>query len=94
MAVFAAIAFTSFLLEDDYFVTFYERLGHFAYYFGSFNGRSANFNVTVGIKEEHAVKFYCVARFFVLAEKVNIQELAGFCLELLSLDFYNSVHFI
>ena len=73
MAVFAAIAFTSFLLEDDYFVTFYERGCHFANYFCTFYGRCAYLNGTVGVYEENAVKLYCVTFFLVIAEIVNIQ---------------------
>ncbi len=58
MSVKTAIAFASFLLEDKYLVTLYERLSHFANNLCSFNGRSANFNVTVGFAEENAVKLY------------------------------------
>lgn len=58
MTVFAAIAFTSFLLEDDNFVTFHEGTFYLANYFCSFNGRSAYLNGTVGIHEQYTIKFY------------------------------------
>ncbi len=93
MAVFAAIAFATFLLENDHFVTFFEVLEHLAYYFGAFEYGGTYFNCfVVGLSEENTVKFYSVAFFSSFAEIVNIQELAGFSLELLSLNFYDCVH--
>ena len=92
MAVFAAIAFAALLLEDDYLIALHEGNGYFAYYLYSFNGRSTDLNVTVGVYEENAVKLYGLTLFLVIAEIVNIQELAGLSLELLSLNFYNCVH--
>lgn len=94
MTVFAAIAFATFLLENDDFFTFYEGSGYLANNFSSFNGGSADFDITVGVCEENAVKFNRIAFFDGIAEIVYIQELAGFGLELLSLDFYDSVHLI
>lgn len=94
MAVFAAIAFATFLFEDDDFVAFDEGSCNFANNFSSFDGRSADFNGTVGVREKHAVKLDRVAFLNILAEIVNIQELTGFGLELLSLNFYDNVHFI
>lgn len=92
MAVLAAIALATFLLEDDYFVALDECLGYFTYYFGSFDGRSAYLNGTVGVYEEDTLKLYGLALFLLVAEIMYIQELALFGLELLSLDFYNCVH--
>ena len=92
MTVFATIAFAAFLLEHDYLVALHEGFSNFTYYFCSFNGRSADFNGTVGIYEKHAVKLYCVALLNV-AEMMNIQEAVLFCLELLALNFYDNVHY-
>ena len=92
MTVFATIAFAAFLLENDDFVSLHQRGCNLAYYFCSFNGGSADFHVTVGVSEENAVENNLFAFFDSFAEIVNIQELAGFSLELLSLDFYDSVH--
>ena len=89
-----AIAFAAFFLENDYFVTFYEGTFNLANYFCSFNGRSAYFNGTVGINKENIVEINLIAFFHVLAEILDIQEFSGFCLELLSFNFYNSVHFL
>ena len=58
MTVQAAIAFTSFLLEDDDVFTFNQWFSYFANHFCTFNGRSTDFYVTVGIDEKHLCKFY------------------------------------
>ncbi len=92
MSVFAAVVVTTFLLENDNFITFYEGTFNLANYFCTFYGRCANLYGTVGVDQENAVKLYGLTLFFLLAEIVNIQELAGFSLELLSLNFYDSVH--
>ena len=94
MAVFTTIAFATLLLEDDHFITFHEGTFHLANYFCSFYGRSAYFNGTVGVNEEYAVELHYIAFFLLVAEIVYIQELAGFCLKLLSLDFYNYKHLL
>ena len=92
MAVETTIAFATFFLENEYFVTFYEGFLDLANYFCSFDGRSADFNGTVGISEENTVKLYCVAFFYLLAEIMNIQEFVFFSFKLLSLNFYDNVH--
>ncbi len=92
MTVFAAIAFATLLLEYDNLIALHEGNGYFAYNLYSFNGRSTDLYVTVGVYEENAVKLYGLTLFLVVAEIVYIQELTGLSLELLSLDFYNCVH--
>ena len=92
MAVETTVVVAAFLLEDYYFVAFYEGTFYLANYFGSLYGGSAYLNGTVGVYEKNAVENYFLAFFFLVAEIVYIQELSGFCLELLSLDFYNCVH--
>ena len=94
MAVFTTIAFATLLLEDDHFITFHEGTLYLANNFCSFNGRSAYFNGTVGVNEEYAIKLYSVALFLLVAEIVNVQELSGLGLELLSLNFYNYKHLL
>ena len=86
------IAFAAFLLENDHLVTLYKGSEYFTHYFCAFYGGGAYLNVTIGISEENAVKLNLVTFFNGFAEIMNIQELLGFCLELLSLDFYNCVH--
>lgn len=92
MAVFAAIAFATFFLEHDHLVALYEGNGYFAYNFGTLYGGSAYLHFTVCVNEEYTVKLYGLTFLLVVAEIVNIQELTGLSLELLSLDFYNCVH--
>ena len=94
MTVFTTIAFAAFLLKHDYLVTFYERSKNFAYYFCTFYGRSAHLYSAVGFREKNAVEFNLVTFLGLFAEIMNIQELLGLCLELLSLNFYNCVHLL
>ncbi len=92
MTVLTTIAFAAFLLEDDNLVTFYEGKGYFTYYLGAFYGGSAYLNISIIVGEENLVEFNHVTFFDIVAEEMNVQELAGFCLELLSLNVYNCVH--
>lgn len=94
MTVFAAIAFATFLLENDHFLTLYERLKHLAIYFCPFNGRDTDLNVAVGIKKKHFVECDGIALLHVVAEMVDIEEFPFLCFELLSFDFYDSVHLL
>ena len=94
MAVFAAIAIATFLLENDHFVTFHEGTFYLANYFCSFYGGSAYLHCAVSVNQENAVKLYGLTLLLLVAEVVNIQELALFSLELLSLNFYDYVHLL
>ena len=94
MAVETAITFAAFFLENDNFFTFHEGTFHLANNFCSFHGGSSDFHGTIGIDEEDAVEFDCVAFVNFFAEIVDIQILAGFGFELLSLDFYDYVHLL
>ena len=92
MAVLTTIALAALLLEDDYLVALHEVLQDLANYFCAIDGGSAHLDSTVGFSEEHTVKFDGAAFFGAFAEIVNIQELVGLSLELLSLDFYDCIH--
>ncbi len=92
MAVFATVTFATFFLENDHFVSLYERSEHFTYNFCAVYCRGAYLNVTFGFSEENTVEFNFVSFFNGFAQIMNIQELLGFCLELLSLNFYDCVH--
>ena len=92
MAVFTAIAFATFLFENDYFVAFHEGFDYLAGYFGAFYSRCAYSYIAVSVYEEHFVKADSLALLNLVAEMVYIQILAFFGFELLSFDFYNSVH--
>ncbi len=92
MTVFATIAFTTFLLENNHFVTLHERNKHLADNLRAVYCRSADLYRTLRLAEKNTVKLYLVTLFGILTKIVNIQELLRLCLELLSLDFYNCVH--
>ena len=93
MAILHTVTFAAFFLENDHFVTFHEGFCYFAYYLCTFHGRSTDLNVTVGICKKYTVKLYSLARFYLFAEIMYIQELTFFSFKLLSLDFYNYKHF-
>lgn len=92
MTVETAIAFATFLLENDNVFTFHEGSLYLANNLCTFDGRCANLNGTVGIHEQDAVELYRVAFLVIVAEVVDIQLLAGLDTELLSLNLYNCVH--
>ena len=93
MAVFAAIAFATFLLEHDYFVAFHESSSNFAYYFSAFDGGSTHSYSAVIVDQQNAVEFHGVTFLVVFTEEVNIQEAVLFSFELLTLNFYDNVHY-
>lgn len=93
MTVLATVIVTTFLLEDDNLIALHEGTFHLANYFCPFHGGRAYLNGTVGVNEEDFVKLYGLTLFLLVAEIVDIQEFTGLGLELLSLDFYDSVHF-
>ena len=92
MTVLATVVVATFLLKDDNLIALYEGTFYLANYFCPFYGGRANLYGTVGVNEEDLVEFYSLALFLLVAKIVNIQKFAGFGLELLSLDFYDSVH--
>ena len=93
MAVEAAIAFATFLLEDDHLVALYEGKENFACYLCAFYGRHTDSHVAVGVKKKDFVEDYSLAFLYFIAEMVHIQILAFFGFELLTFDFYDCVHF-
>ncbi len=92
MTVFTTVALAALLLEDDHFLALDEVFENLTYYFGTIDGGSTHLHSTIGFSEEHAVKFHSAAFLSSFAEIVNIQELVGLSLELLSLNFYDCIH--
>ena len=92
MAVQTAIAFATTFLENDHVFTLHEGSLHLANYLCAFNGRRANCNGTVGVNKKNLAKLNRVTGLFLFTEIVDVQFLAGFGFELLSLNVYNSVH--
>lgn len=83
------ITFSSFLLEDDDTFAF-EMRENFANDLCTFYGGSTNFYGSVVVDQQYFVKLDSSTLLSV--QTVNIESLAGFGFELLSLDFYNYVH--
>ncbi len=94
MAVETTVTFAALLLEDEHLVALHEGEEHFTFYFRAFHGRRTDLNVAVGVQKKYFVEAYGIAFLHVVAEMVDIQELALFGLELLSFDFYDCVHFL
>ena len=84
MAVFAAIAFATFLLEYDYFVAFHEGSSDFAHYLSAFDGGSTDSNSAIIVDQQNAVEFHGVTFLVVCTEEVNVQEAVLFSFELLT----------
>lgn len=83
------ITFSSFLLEDDDTFAF-EMREDFANDLCTFYGGSTHFYGSVVVNQQYFVKLDSSTLLSV--QTVNIESLAGFGFELLSLDFYNYVH--
>ncbi len=94
MTVFTTIAFTTFFLENNHLLTLYKGNEHFTIHFCTFNGRSTDFNVAVGLNKKHLVESDSVTFFHFFAEMMDIKVLTFFSLKLLSFDFYDSVHLL
>lgn len=91
MAVFAAIALATLLLEDNHFVTLYERLFNLTYNFSALYQGCAYFYLSIYVAQQHAVKLHLCA-FFSVFDVLDIQIAVFLCLELLSLDLNDYVH--
>ncbi len=92
MTVLLAIVFAALHLENNDLVAFNQRFHNFHYYFCSFYGRCSYGNGTFVVNEKHFLKFYGLA-FLNLFQVVYEKFLTGFSLKLLTVDFYNCVHF-
>lgn len=80
-------------LEDDYLVAFYERSYYLSYYLGTLNSRCTYCDCSVVVNQQNLVKLNSLA-FFRILDVVNEELLALLSLELLTVNFYNCVHFI
>ncbi len=86
-----SIAFSSFLVENQYLVVLQVRK-NFGFYLGTFDARSTNVHFAIVVDEQYFVKFN--HRTLFCFQAMYIQFLACFCLELLSRNFYNCIHVI
>ena len=92
MTVQFSVTFSSLLVEYQYFITFNQVRSNFAYHFCTFYGRSTYSYVTVVVYQQNFVKFNSCTVFSIL-NVVNKQFLAFFSFKLLTVNFYNYVHF-
>lgn len=91
MTVQFTIPFSSFLVENQYLVTFYQRRQYFAYHFGPFYRGSTYFHFATVVYQQYFFKLNNSATLCAL-DVMNEQFLSFFYLELLSINFYNYVH--
>lgn len=92
MTVQFSVTFSSLFVEYQYFVTFYQVRSNFAYHFCTFYSRSTYSNSTVVVNQQNFVKFNSCTVFSIL-DVVNKQLFAFFSFKLLTVNFYNYVHF-
>ena len=88
-----AIAFATFFVENEHFVALNEGINHFAYYFSTGYGRSTYGNLAVVVDQQHFLKFNSLTAFG-LGHVVDEELLAFLCLELLTVNLYDCVHYI
>ncbi len=93
MAVLFAIALAALLLEHDHLLTLYERVQHFYYNFRTFYGGCAYRDSALIVCKEHFVILNSLA-FLGIFDAVHEEFHALLDLELLTVNFYNCVHFI
>ena len=92
MTVLLAIVLTTLHLEDDNLVALYERVHYFYYNFCTINSRCAYCDCALVVYEEHFVILNSLACFGIF-DVVYEELLALFHLELLTVNFYDCVHF-
>jgi len=92
MTVQFSVTFSSLFVEYQYFVTFYQVRSYFANHFCAVYSRSTYSYSTVVVNQQDFVKFNSCTVFSVL-DVLNKQFLAFFCFELLTVNFYDYVHF-
>ena len=91
MTVEFLVALAAFLVEHQDFLATNSVVEHFYHYFGTCYYRSTYGHLTVIVDKEYLIKLQrCTLLGFCYA--MDKQLLAGFCLELLSLHFYDCVH--
>ena len=92
MTVLLSVVLTTFHLEDNYLVAFYERSYYLSYYLCALNSWCAYCDCSVVINQQNLVKLNSLA-FFRIFDVVYEELLALLSLKLLTVNFYNCVHF-
>ncbi|EJX09554.1 hypothetical protein EVA_02336 [gut metagenome] len=93
IAIELTIAFTTLLVEYEYLFTLYEWRYYFAYYLSAFYCRKTYCYFAIVVNQQYLFKFNSLATFRIL-DVVYEELLAFFCLELLTVNLYDCVHFI
>ena len=92
MTILLAIVLATLHLENDDLVTLYKWVHNLTYYFSAIYGRCANLYCSIVIHEQYLLKLNSLAFLYVL--HVVDEELCSFCsLKLLTVNFYNCVHY-
>ena len=86
-----AIALATALVEYKHFVTLYEWVHYFEHYFGALHSGSSYCYYTVVVSQQHLLNLNSCT-FFHILNVVNVEFLALFNFELLTLNFCNYVH--
>lgn len=92
MAPLLAVVLATLHLENDNLITFYEGIGYLCHYFSALYSRCAYGHCSVFVYEQHFVKLNRLA-LFCITHVINEELLALLCLELLTVNFYNCVHY-
>ena len=92
MTILLTIVLATLHLENDDLVTLYKWVHNLTYYFCTIYGRCTNLDCSVIIHEQYFLKLNRLALLSVL--HVMDEELCSLsCLELLTVNFYDCVHF-
>ena len=88
-----AVTLAALLVEDEHLVTLYEFLYNFANDFCAVHGGSTHSYRAFVVNQQHLLKFNSLA-FLCFGQVVHEEALACFCLELLTVNLYDCVHFL
>ncbi len=91
MTILLAIVLAALHLEDDHLVTLNEGVHNFYYYFCTINRGCTDSDCSFIVYEQNLVELNSLTSFSIL-DVMNEELLALFCLELLTVNFYNCVH--
>ena len=92
MAIQLTVTFSSLLVEHQYFLAFHQRRNHFANHLCAFYRGKTYCHVAIVVDQQHFLKFNSLVSLSVL-HVLHEQFLAFHHLELLTVNFYNCVHF-
>ncbi len=93
MTILLAIVLATLHLEDDDLVTLHERVHNFYYYLCPINSGCADGYCSLVVYEQHFVELNSLAGLYIL-DVMHEELLALLSLELLTVNFYDCVHFI